>query len=219
MTVLSRIPAGRESKKPRFGYATVARETTKRGCSQHHHRRLRPPALAAWQNTLKGISVTDALPVLIQVQLLPPPARLALRTVRGLHGLRRRQQEGHHAEPEPGLWLRLPRRSLPERERDVITPGRRQRQQGWLPARDAEQEGPVQRRGAQRAREPERCADRRHHGQGAGLERCTFRTNPSTGVRYTFAHTRVNAELTRGVSGTLDDSGDWRRDPRLLRPR
>lgn len=152
-------------------------------------------------DTLKGLFLTDALPVSIQVQLLPPPARLALRTVRGLHGVRRRQQEGHHAEPEPGLWLRLPRRSLPERERDVITPGRRQRQQGWLPARDAKQEGPVQRRGAQRAREPERCADRRHHGQGAGLERCTFEPTHPTGVRYTFAHTRANAELTGGFSG------------------
>lgn len=157
--------------------------------------------------TLKVFSA-DTSGASLQVQLLPPPARLALRTVRGLHRLRRRQQEGRHAEPEPGVWLRLPRRGLAERQRDA--PGRRQ-QQAWLPARDTEQEGPVQRRSAQRAREPERCADRWHHGQGAGSKRCTFYLSTAQ------HHRHRPSSSCLGAGWRADDRGRHSTPPRNIR--
>lgn len=72
-----------------------------------------------------------------QVQLRPPPARLAIRALRGLHRLRRRQQTGRDAEPEQArrrlrVWLPRGQRFGGER-----APGRGQQR---IQAGDAQQE-------------------------------------------------------------------------------
>lgn len=199
--------AGRRSKKSPFPW-THTRGQKESGCQVHLG--LLPPSTGTFcmARQPRGASLLTLCPISDQVQLLPPPARLALRTVRGLHGLRRRQQAWHHTKPEPGVWLWLPRRRW-RAQRERNTPRRRRRrQQRGLPTRDAEQEGPVQRRRAQRTREPERCADRWHHGQGARLEGCMFESPvpiPQTAARST-SHTETRQKLTR--MRPLDDGSD-----------
>lgn len=126
------------------------------------------------------LNTSSLKPLLSQIRLLkPPPARPAQRPLRGLHRrLRVRQPAQREHEPERRVRIRT---TAPFLRRIVITSRRRRGRETFVPAGDAELEGPVQRGGAGRAGEPERCAGGRDHGEGEGVEGCKSGGNGGVG--------------------------------------